>query len=235
MAPESTLLNDIYEITPVSGGHWGGPARVATVRKRLTEANPNTFTVHAGDLFSPSALGERSASYPVQGDPGGGRLLESILPPMTGGVIVASSGAKTVKEYLQELPEDRREVVSRVRDKILENLPEGFEETMNWGMISYEVPLSRYPDTYNKKPLMYMALAAQKNHYGVYSSGVHMDPLGESWLKEEFARAGKKLDMGKSCIRFRRLENLPLEVVGKIAAAQTVDVFIEIYEAAKGK
>lgn len=148
---------------------------------------------------------------------------------------MASSDAKTVKEYLEELPEDRREVVSRVRDTIVGNLPEGFEETMEWGMISYQVPLSRYPDTYNKKPLMYMALAAQKNHYAVYSSGVHMDPLGESWLKKEFERAGKKLDMGKSCIRFKKLENLPQDVVGKIAAAQTVGEFIQIYEAAKGK
>jgi uncharacterized protein YdhG (YjbR/CyaY superfamily) len=148
---------------------------------------------------------------------------------------VARSEAKTVKEYLEELPEERREVVSRVRDTIVGSLPEGFEETMEWGMISYQVPLSRYPDTYNKKPLMYMALAAQKNHYAVYSSGVHMDPLGESWLKEEFERAGKKLDMGKSCIRFRKLENLPMDVVGKIAAAQTVEEFIEVYETAKGK
>ena len=146
---------------------------------------------------------------------------------------MAGSGAKTVREYLQELPEDRREVVSRVRDKILENLPAGFEETMNWGMISYEVPLSQYPDTYNKKPLMYMALAAQKNHYAVYSSGVYMDPLGESWLKEEFARAGKKLDMGKSCIRFRKLEDLPLDVIGKISGAFSVEDFIGVYEASR--
>jgi hypothetical protein len=148
-------------------------------------------------------------------------------------MIVAGSGAKTVREYLQELPEDRREVVSRVRDKILENLPAGFEETMNWGMISYEVPLSQYPDTYNKKPLMYMALAAQKNHYAVYSSGVYMDPLGESWLKEEFDRAGKKLDMGKSCIRFRKLEDLPLDVIGKISGALSVEDFIGVYEASR--
>ncbi len=149
--------------------------------------------------------------------------------------MVASSGAKTVPEYLKELPEDRREVVSRVRDTILENLPAGYEETMNWGMISYEIPLSRYPDTYNKKPLMYMALGAQKNHFAVYSSGVNMNPLGESWLNEEFERAGKKLDMGRSCIRFRKLESLPLNVIGKVAAAQSVDEFIVAYEAARGR
>ena len=143
---------------------------------------------------------------------------------------MARSEASTVREHLEELPEDRRSVISEVRDKILENLPEGYEEKMNWGMIAYEVPLERYPDTYNKQPLMYMALAAQKNHYAVYSSGVYMDPLGESWLASEFEKAGKRLDMGKSCIRFRKLENIPLDVIGKVAAAQGVDDFIFIYE-----
>ena len=148
---------------------------------------------------------------------------------------MASSKAGTVKEYLDELPEDRRAVVSQVRDVILKNLPGGFQETMNWGMIAYEVPLERYPDTYNKQPLMYMALAAQKNHFAVYSSGVHMDPKGESWLKSEFDKAEKKLDMGKSCIRFKKLENLPLEVIGKVAGAHSVERFIEIYEKVKKK
>ncbi len=143
---------------------------------------------------------------------------------------MASSKANTVEEYLDELPEDRRAVISSVRDVVLENLPEGYQETMNWGMISYEVPLEHYPETYNQQPLMYMALAAQKNHYAVYSSGVYMDPLGESWVKAEFEKAGKKLDMGKSCIRFKKLEDFPLAVVGKIAAAQNVDEFIQAYE-----
>jgi hypothetical protein len=146
---------------------------------------------------------------------------------------VAQSDAPTVDQYLAELPDERRDVVLRVREVILENLPDGYEETMNWGMISYEVPLDRYPHTYNKKPLMYMALAAQKHHYAVYSSGVYMDPSGEEWLKSEFEKADKKLDMGKSCIRFRELENLPLEVIGKVAAAQSVEEFIRNYEKAK--
>ena len=115
---------------------------------------------------------------------------------------MATSKAKTVEEYLKELPEERGHVVAQLREVILKNLPEGFQERMNWGMISYEVPLDRYPKTYNKQPLMYMALAAQQNHYAVYSSGISMDPLGESWIKGEFERAGKKLDMGKSCVRF---------------------------------
>ncbi|MGD2120485.1 MAG: DUF1801 domain-containing protein [Gemmatimonadota bacterium] len=143
---------------------------------------------------------------------------------------MASSKASTVEEYLQELPAERREVVSSVRDVILENLPDGYQETMNWGMIAYEVPLERYPDTYNKQPLMYMALAAQKSHYAVYSSGVYMDPRGEDWVRTEFEKAGKKLDMGKSCIRFKTLGHLPLKVVGEIAGAQEVDEFIRVYE-----
>ncbi|MBT8397038.1 MAG: DUF1801 domain-containing protein [Gemmatimonadetes bacterium] len=148
---------------------------------------------------------------------------------------MASSKASTVEEYLGELSEDRREVISRVREVILKNLPKGYQETMNWGMIAYEVPLDRHPDTYNKQPLLYMALAAQKNHYAVYSSGVYMDPLSERWLKSEFEKAEKKLDMGKSCIRFRKLENLPLDVIGKVAGAHSVEEFIETYEKARKK
>ena len=148
---------------------------------------------------------------------------------------MAGSRAGTVEGYLQELPEERRAVVSQVRQVILRSLPEGYQESMNWGMIAYEIPLERFPDTYNEKPLMYMALAAQKNHYAVYSSGVYMDPLGESWLRSEFEKAGKKLDMGKSCIRFRKLEDLPLEAIGKVAAVHTVEEFLEIYERARKK
>ncbi|MFH1764108.1 MAG: DUF1801 domain-containing protein [Gemmatimonadota bacterium] len=93
--------------------------------------------------------------------------------------------------------------------------------------------MRNYPDTYDKKPLMYMALAAQKNHYAVYSSGVYVDPTGESWLASEFENAGMKLDMGKSCIRFRKLEDIPLEAIGKVAAAQSIEEFVEIYEKAR--
>jgi hypothetical protein len=101
-------------------------------------------------------------------------------------------------------------------------------------VFTYEIPLERYPDAYNGQPLMYMALAAQKNHYAVYASGVYMNPKGEEWVREEFEKAGKKVDMGKSCIRFRNLENVPLAVIGRIAAGQTVDEFIRIYGASRG-
>ena len=143
---------------------------------------------------------------------------------------MAHSGARTVSEYLQDLPAEKREVVAKVRSVILENLPEGYRETMNWGMIAYEVPLARYPNTYNKKPLLYMALAAQKNHFAVYATGVYMNPDGEAWVRSEFEKAGKSVDMGKSCIRFKKLEDLPLDVIGKIAGERSLDAFLEAYE-----
>ena len=162
---------------------------------------------------------------------GGFQPLMIELPgTQTKGDLMAKSNAGTVREYLSELPAERRNVVSQVRDVILENLPEGYEETMNWGMISYEVPLERYPDTYNGQPLGYLALAAQKNHYAVYAHGIYMDTEGETWVRAEFEKAGRKLDMGKSCIRFRKLEDLPLNVIAQIARVRTVDQFLEGYE-----
>ncbi|HEX8691954.1 MAG TPA: DUF1801 domain-containing protein [Longimicrobium sp.] len=148
---------------------------------------------------------------------------------------MAKSSAASVQEYLDQLPEDRREVVSAVRDVILRNLPEGYQESMNWGMISYEVPLERYPDTYNKQPLSYAALAAQKNYYALYLLGAYAGPEHDGWLKEEFRKAGKKLDMGKSCIRFRSLDDLPLDVVGRAIASTPPEKMIALYEAGRQK
>lgn len=143
---------------------------------------------------------------------------------------MVSSAAKTVEAYLEELPAERREVVSQVRQVILENLPEGYQETMNWGMISYEIPLDRYPDTYNKKPLSYLGLAAQKNNYSLYLMGVYQDHKQEAFLVEGFQQAGKRLDMGKSCVRFKRLDDLPLDVIAEIVRATPVEQYIERYE-----
>ncbi|HEX6069219.1 MAG TPA: DUF1801 domain-containing protein, partial [Longimicrobiaceae bacterium] len=114
---------------------------------------------------------------------------------------MVSSRAVTVEEYLEELPPERREVIATVRDEILRNLPPGYREAMNWGMISYEIPLERYPQTYNGQPLTLAALAAQKNHYAVYLMSVYMQPDGVARLRDGFERAGKKLDIGKSCLR----------------------------------
>lgn len=143
---------------------------------------------------------------------------------------MVQSKAATVEEYLEELPQERREVVSAVREVVLANLPEGYEETMNWGMICYEIPLSRYPVTYNKQPLGYVALAAQKNYYSLYVFSCYEDSEEEAWLREEFQKAGKKLDMGKCCVRFKRVEDLPLDALGEVISRTPPETTIERYE-----
>ena len=142
---------------------------------------------------------------------------------------MAQSKATTVEDYLNELPPDRRAVIERVRAVILANLPAGYRETMNYGMISYEIPLERYPKTYNKQPLTYLGLAAQKNHYALYLMCVYGDPAAEQALAQGFADAGKKLDMGKSCLRFRRLDDLPLDVIGRAIKACTMEQYIAAF------
>jgi uncharacterized protein YdhG (YjbR/CyaY superfamily) len=146
---------------------------------------------------------------------------------------MASSSAATVEEYLRELPPERREVVSAVREVVLRNLPEGYRESMGFGMIGYGIPLERYPDTYNRQPLAYAGLAAQKNHYSLYLMCVYGDAQSEAAFREAFAAAGKKLDMGKSCVRFRRLEDLPLDVVGRTIASTPPEELIRRYEASR--
>ena len=148
---------------------------------------------------------------------------------------MASSAARTVDQYLKELPPERREVISTVRKVIRDHLPAGYQETMNWGMISYEVPLDRYPTTYNGQPLMYAALAAQKNHYAVYLIGLYSEGKPAGWFAEEFRKAGKKLDMGKSCVRFRKADDLPLDAIGELIAATPPDAFIAQYEKARAR
>lgn len=148
---------------------------------------------------------------------------------------MASSQAATVEEYLAELPEDRRAVVSAVRDVVRRNLPAGYRESMQYGMIGWAVPLEDYPDTYNGQPLGYAALAAQKNYYALYVMTPYMDPAQEQWLRDEFKKAGKKLDMGKSCIRFKKLEDLPLDVIGRLIASTPPKEYIARYEAARGQ
>jgi hypothetical protein len=144
---------------------------------------------------------------------------------------MVSSKAATVDEYLAGLPPERRSIVASVRDLVRRNLPEGYRETMNWEMISYEIPLERYPDTYNKQPLGYAALAAQKNVYTLYLNSVYQNGDRKKWLEREFQKAGKKLDMGKSCLHFKRLEDLPLDVIAKVIGSTPPEKFIEQYEA----
>ena len=145
------------------------------------------------------------------------------------------SEAQTVRDYLDQLPEDRRQVISRVRDIILAHLPDGYEETMNWGMISYEIPLERYPDTYNGQPLGYLALAAQKNYNALYMMGVYGDTERERALKDAHESAGKKLNMGKSCLRFKKLDDLELDAIADVVRSTLPEDFIEKYEAGRRK
>ena len=148
---------------------------------------------------------------------------------------MASSKAATVDEYLEELPPERRAIVASVRDLIQRNLPDGYQETMNWGMISYEVPFERYPNTYNKQPLSYAALAAQKNNYTLYLNAVYQNDKQRAWLEREFKKAGKKLDMGKSCLHFKRLEDLPLDTIAQAIGGTPPEKFIADYEASRKK
>ncbi len=137
------------------------------------------------------------------------------------------SDAKTVEQYISELPAGRKEAIKQVRRTILENLPRGYEEAMNWGMISYEVPLVTYPDTYNKKPLMYAALASQKNHMAVYLSGIYINEKVRQNFETAYKATGKRFDVGKSCVRFRKLDDLPLELIGEAIASVSVEEFVK--------
>jgi uncharacterized protein YdhG (YjbR/CyaY superfamily) len=136
------------------------------------------------------------------------------------------SDATTVQEYLSALPDDRREAIQAVRQTILDNLPHGYEEAMNWGMITYQVPLETYPDTYNGQPLMYAALASQKNHMAVYLTGIYMSDKERRAFEAQYKATGKRLDVGKSCVRFKELEDLPLQLIGECIASDDVDAFV---------
>src|SRR5437867_9584228 len=123
------------------------------------------------------------------------------------------STAKTVADYLAELPPDRREAISAVRKVILKNLPKGFEEIMQYGMIGYVVPFKLFPAGYHcdpTQPLCYAGLASQKNHMAIYLMTVYGHKETEEWFVRAYKASGKKLDMGKSCVRFKKLDDLPL-------------------------
>jgi hypothetical protein len=144
---------------------------------------------------------------------------------------MVSSTATTVTQYLKSLPADRRTVVAAVRALIRKKLPRGYRERMNWGMICYELPLSRYPDTYNGQPLGCAALAAQKNHFALYLWAAYGDAASRKALVEGFKKAGKKLDMGKSCLRFRRLEDLAPDAIGRAISGLPPSKLIAQFEA----
>jgi hypothetical protein len=143
------------------------------------------------------------------------------------------SSAQTVADYLKELPEDRRAAISKVRAVIRKNLPKGYAEQMCYGMIGYVVPHKLCPAGYHcdpKLPLMYASLASQKNYMSFYGMALYMNADSERWIREQFQARGKKLDMGKSCIRFKKLEDLPLDVIGEAIAKVPVADYIMFYE-----
>jgi hypothetical protein len=143
--------------------------------------------------------------------------------------------AASVTEILAALPPERRAALAQVRDVIRKHLPRGFEEAAASGMITYQVPLSRYPDTYNGQPLWLAALANQKHYMSLYLMSAYGDPAILADLKAGFQAAGKKLDMGKSCVHFRSADDLPLDVIGRIIGRISVDAWVAMAEAAKGK
>lgn len=136
--------------------------------------------------------------------------------------------------YLAEMPADRRESIEVVREAILAHLPDGYVEEIRWGMITYSVPLATYPDTYNGQPLMYAALANQKNHMAVYLTSVYSDEQSKDSFVAQYKATGKRLDMGKSCVRFRKLDDLPVDLIGDTIGQMDVDAFVELHVSIHG-
>lgn len=142
------------------------------------------------------------------------------------------SDAATVSEYLASLPDDRRPAIEAVRKVVKKNLPKGYVETMRWGMITYEVPLSTYPDTYNGQPLAYAAIASQKQYMSVYLMGIYGSDELRARFEDEYRATGKRMDIGKSCVRFKKLDDLPLDVVGRAVAAVPLESYLAMHDEA---
>ena len=140
----------------------------------------------------------------------------------------------SVDQYLETLPNERKDSFLKLRNTILENLPEGFEETISYGMIGYVVPLTLYPAGYHcnpKLPLPFISIASQKNFTALYHMGIYADEALLNWFTKEYANSVKvKLDMGKSCIRFKKPEQIPYELIGKLVAKISPEVWIDLYE-----
>ncbi len=142
--------------------------------------------------------------------------------------------AKTIKEYLENIPDERKPFINKLRKVILDNIPKGFEEQLSYGMLGYVVPLSRYPDGYHCKPelpLPFVNLASQKNFIALYHSGIYANPKIHDWFVAQYPKHCKyKLDMGKSCVRFKKLEDIPYDLIAELMTKFTVDDWIELYE-----
>jgi len=146
------------------------------------------------------------------------------------------SKALTPNEYIESLPTDRKEPMVTLRNAIRNNLPDGFQEEMSYGMIGYVVSQSIYPDGYHinpKLPLPFINLASQKNYIALYHSGIYADKQLLDWFKTEYAKTGiSKLDMGKSCIRFKKMDEIPVKLIIELAKKMTPQTWIDIYEKA---
>ena len=138
-------------------------------------------------------------------------------------------------EYIEALPEDRKAAISAVRSVILANLPPGYEETVQHGTLSYVIPLAVYPVTYNKLPLLFAGLASQKNYMTVHLMNIYGDPADEEWFVQRYKATGKKLNMGKSCVRFKTFDDLPIELIGEAVARTPVESYIKIYADSRKK
>ena len=147
---------------------------------------------------------------------------------------MVQSSAKTVAAYLKELDPERRTTITPVLQCLRKNIREGFVESMNWGMISYEVPLSVFSDTYNGKPLLYCSVAAQKRHYAVYLMNVYAGSRYLDLLEAGYEKAGLKLKMGKCCVRFTNLDQVHLPTIGKVVRACSVNQWVRIHQASHG-
>jgi hypothetical protein len=148
---------------------------------------------------------------------------------------MVQSAARTVAGYMAEQPADRRAELSRVRQVLRKHMPRGYKEGMGWGAITWSVPLKVYPDTYNMQPLCYAALAAQKNYLSVYLMCVYGDKSRSARLKAGFKAAGKKLNMGKSCIRFQKADDLALDVIGELIAGVPMDRYVALAKSVRRK
>jgi len=144
------------------------------------------------------------------------------------------STAKTPQQYIDELPEDRKQVIQKLREVVLKNIPEGFQEGMGYGMLGYSVPHSIYPKGYHctpELPLPFFSMASQKNSINIYHMGIYANKNLQNWFITEYPKYSKaKLDMGKSCIRFKKMDDIPYELIGELLSKITVQQWIELYE-----
>jgi len=142
---------------------------------------------------------------------------------------------KTPAQYIASLPADRAKTIATVRALVNKHIPRGYDECLVWGTIGWTIPLSRYPDTYNKQPICYVALSSQKNYCSLYLMGAFWSASQLEQLKAAFKATGKKLDMGKCCVHFESPDDLPLEAIGKLISAISSEKWIEMYEQSRLK